>query len=97
MPSLEFRLPPFTFNLLVAAIVFAISVVFWKLRLIGGGDVKYLAHLSLDGAATRRNIRPAAHRAGAGAGAGAEAALQLELSRPRHEASAVREAALLGN
>ena len=47
MPSLEFRLPPFTFNLLVAAIVFAISVVFWKLRLIGGGDVKYLTATSL--------------------------------------------------
>lgn len=47
MPSLGFRLPLWAFNILIALVVFAVAVVFWKLKYIGGGDVKYLAATSL--------------------------------------------------
>ncbi|MFN4140916.1 prepilin peptidase [Aestuariivirga sp.] len=47
LPSLELRLPPLVFNFSTALIVFVVSAVFWKLRYIGGGDVKYLTATSL--------------------------------------------------
>lgn len=47
MPSLEFRWPPYTFNILMALFVFAVCVVFWKLGFVGGGDVKYLTATAL--------------------------------------------------
>jgi prepilin peptidase CpaA len=47
MPSLEFRLPPVVPYLIIGLFVFVVSTIFWKLRLIGGGDVKYLTATSL--------------------------------------------------
>lgn len=47
LPSLGFRLPVYVYNILVALIVFAFCTIFWKLGLIGGGDVKYLTATSL--------------------------------------------------
>lgn len=48
MPTLGgWRVPPYAFNILVALLVFAVSMVFWKMRVIGGGDAKYLTATSL--------------------------------------------------
>ncbi len=38
---------PIGMHLLIAAGIFVISVIFWKLRLIGGGDVKLLTAVGL--------------------------------------------------
>jgi prepilin peptidase CpaA len=48
MPSLGgFRLPPYAFNIAIALLVFVVSLAFWKMRMVGGGDVKYLTATSL--------------------------------------------------
>ena len=47
LPSLESRLPPFVFHIFIALIVFVVTAIFWKLRFVGGGDVKYLTATSL--------------------------------------------------
>ncbi len=47
LPSLEFRLPAYAYNIIVALVVFVFCAVFWKLGFIGGGDVKYLTATSL--------------------------------------------------
>jgi len=47
LPSLEFRLPAYAYNVIIAVIVFVVSTAFWKFGLIGGGDVKYLTATSL--------------------------------------------------
>ena len=47
MPSLEFRLPHWTVNAIISLIVFVVCTIFWKLRFIGGGDVKFLTATSL--------------------------------------------------
>jgi prepilin peptidase CpaA len=47
LPSLEFRFPPWFFNVVIGLITFVVAVVFWKLRYIGGGDVKYLTATTL--------------------------------------------------
>jgi prepilin peptidase CpaA len=47
LPSFQFRLPLWVGHVMVGLITFVISVVFWKLRFIGGGDVKYLTAAAL--------------------------------------------------
>jgi prepilin peptidase CpaA len=46
-PSLSFRLPFWAVNLIIGLVVFIMSVIFWKFRFIGGGDVKFLTATSL--------------------------------------------------
>ena len=47
LPSLSFHLPPWTWNVFTGLFVLVISVIFWKLRYIGGGDVKFLSATAL--------------------------------------------------
>lgn len=47
MPSLSFRMPPFTVNIGIALFVLVVDIVFWRRGYIGGGDAKYLAATSL--------------------------------------------------
>lgn len=47
MPSMQFRLPMWAWNVFVGIFVFVVTAVFWKLGHIGGGDVKFLTATSL--------------------------------------------------
>lgn len=47
LPSLGPESPSYLVNVVLAVAVFAVALVFWRMRLIGGGDVKYLTAISL--------------------------------------------------
>jgi prepilin peptidase CpaA len=47
LPNLGPARPSYLINVVLALAVFAVAVVFWRMRVIGGGDVKYLTAISL--------------------------------------------------
>ena len=47
MPHIGFHVPPILFNVIYGFVVFIFFTVFWKLRWVGGGDVKFVSAISL--------------------------------------------------
>lgn len=47
MPRIGFHVPPILFNVIYGFVVFIFFAVFWKLRWVGGGDVKFVSAISL--------------------------------------------------
>ena len=47
MPHIGFYVPPIVFNVAYGFAVFIFFLVFWKLRWVGGGDVKFVSAISL--------------------------------------------------
>ena len=47
MPHMGFYVPPIVFNVAYGFAVFIFFLVFWKLRWVGGGDVKFVSAISL--------------------------------------------------
>ena len=47
MPHMGFYVPPIVFNVAYGLAVFIFFLVFWKLRWVGGGDVKFVSAISL--------------------------------------------------
>lgn len=47
MPHLGFHVPPIVFNAVYSLAVFIFFLVFWQLRWVGGGDVKFVSAISL--------------------------------------------------
>lgn len=46
MPHLGFYITPILFNVAYGLIVFIFFVVFWKIKWVGGGDVKFISAIS---------------------------------------------------
>lgn len=46
MPHIGFYIDPIFFNIAYGLVVFVFFVVFWKLRWVGGGDVKFVTAIS---------------------------------------------------